>query len=479
MRNEVLRVQCVFKYMNTYPVLSGISFAVEAGQGLCIIADTQDTKTGLLQLLCGEIQPDAGKIYIDDESVSLTSSEDAKNKGIFYIDNEKVFGNLDVASNLFLTNTEYYHQHGVARKSKMLKDTEHILREYSLTDINPAARTDMLSEEEILCLMVLKAVTMKAKVIVFDESYKRLSENEVLRFKRFCEKIKKKGIAIVFIMNQMDYRMQMFETLSVIKNRATVQTVSMEEEKDAISDYVPLPVEPVLAIHHRDEHEVPVFAAKQIQVEELPRNWSLNFEIYKGEVLGICDPSWSVLPLLKDVILGQRKYAGDFLLNGETVSFDTGNAYFEYKVACIFSKSKYSSVFEQMNIYDNITMLQKNIIYNRLGMLNRRYQKYIARHYLSLIHAEDLLVNYSKKKNLLNMSAGDQLRLEIVRWLCLNPNLYIFYRPCDSFSNLTKKEFESILKDLLELQLPVLILSDSQEYLQMLSDRVVYIPCFR
>ena len=86
-----------------------------------------------------------------------------------------------------------------------------------------------------MILSVLKAVTVKARVIVLEDLCGQLPEYETERLRQICEKVKKKGIGILGVTNQLNSRTPIYEELSVIKNQVTVRTFSKRETRSRFS----------------------------------------------------------------------------------------------------------------------------------------------------------------------------------------------------------------------------------------------------
>lgn len=60
--NDILKVENISKTINGEKILSNVSFTVKANDKIAVIADNENAKTVLFQILAGKMQPDAGKI---------------------------------------------------------------------------------------------------------------------------------------------------------------------------------------------------------------------------------------------------------------------------------------------------------------------------------------------------------------------------------------------------------------------------------
>lgn len=473
MRNDILRLENLFKNIDSYPVLRGVSFCLEAGRGLCVVTDNYDTQKTLIRILSGECRPDAGRIYVDDRAAQLRSPEEAWKQGIFFADSGLMISTMSVAANLFLTNDEYYSSCGVTSAVRMQKDSEGLLREYGIRWMSPADKLKTRQLGNLLIVSILKAVTLNARVIVLDDVCGQLSEKETERLQQVCEKVKQKGIGILYIANQLNRRFRIFDEVSVIRNHVTVGTfpAGRDIEEQLLWMYESRTKLPASPGPGREQGPA-VLEAENLRPHGTAGTKAISFRLYKKEILGICDRQWSTLPLFRSALKGETDCGGKLLLDGCPLRLFGKNPLFDYKIALVSGDERKRRVFDQMSIYDNITIMQKDLIYNKLGIINRRYQRYMARYCLELIHEEDMLRRYGRKKELRKMSIRDQLKLEVARWLCVRPRVFVFYKPCDSFQAFAPRDFQNILADIQKLQIPVLILSDHEDFLQQFCDRI-------
>src|SRR5687768_17318677 len=85
-------------------VLRGISFSVAAGGALGLVGENGAGKSTLMNILGGNLKPDAGEMRLNGVSYEPKTPKDAEANGIAFIHQElNLFPNLTVAENLFLT----------------------------------------------------------------------------------------------------------------------------------------------------------------------------------------------------------------------------------------------------------------------------------------------------------------------------------------------------------------------------------------
>lgn len=60
--NEILQVKNISKTVNGEKILNNVSFTVKPNDKIAIVADNENAKTVLFQIIAGEMEPDEGKI---------------------------------------------------------------------------------------------------------------------------------------------------------------------------------------------------------------------------------------------------------------------------------------------------------------------------------------------------------------------------------------------------------------------------------
>ena len=80
-----------------------ISFGLEKGEILAVIGENGAGKSTLMNIVCGVLKPDAGKLYLEGNAYQPQKPSDATKAGIAFIHQElNLFTNLTIAENLFI-----------------------------------------------------------------------------------------------------------------------------------------------------------------------------------------------------------------------------------------------------------------------------------------------------------------------------------------------------------------------------------------
>lgn len=476
MRTEILRLEHISKCLNSYTVLNGISFNLYRGEAICVITEELDVKNCMIDYLCGITTCDLGTMYLNDKKIILDSLTNAHSKGIFYVNESQMIETMNVENNLFCTFNDYYSL-GLINHRKMHIAAKDILEKYHLSYISPLDRLSSLSHADIYLLSILHAVVSGVKILILDNTYNFYAEQKIQQLQTLLLQLKKEGISILLITNKWDPQLHIFDRISLIKNGVTTQTI--ESTENAVTKFLPsVTLSPLLntASSSPGPKGTLLFEAQNIVEADRPQMYPINFQVYENEILGLCDIDWKMGKLLKKILTGQVDYRGDFLVRQSPETLNDESTLIKHHIAMVSNNDYKQKIFTNLDIYDNITLLFNKPMFNKAGLLNRRIRNHIARHITELIHSEYLLSKYRSKKQLSTMNMQDQARVEIAKWLCINPKLFIFFKPYDSFQDLTLYEFKSILKDIKAQGITIVIVSMNKSYLMELCGRIVSLP---
>ena len=100
-----IQISDVSKSFFHVPVLKSVSLTIERGEILGLVGENGAGKSTLMNVLAGNLQPDAGEILLDDAPYTPRSPREALAAGVDMVHQElNLFPNLSVADNLFLNN---------------------------------------------------------------------------------------------------------------------------------------------------------------------------------------------------------------------------------------------------------------------------------------------------------------------------------------------------------------------------------------
>lgn len=152
----MLRVESLSKKFDNFQ-LNNISFNLEEGFIMGLMGPNGSGKTTLIKLIMGLLQPDEGKIYFKGKNISENPIEFKENIGFVY-DNLYFYENLKVRDFMSVVSGFYKNFNKNKFENYLLK-----------FNINKNLRIRNLSKGQSIKLMLAKALSHDAKLLILDE----------------------------------------------------------------------------------------------------------------------------------------------------------------------------------------------------------------------------------------------------------------------------------------------------------------------
>ncbi|WP_111669079.1 LPS export ABC transporter ATP-binding protein [Algoriphagus litoralis] len=200
----MLRAEHLVKIYKGRRVVNDISVQVEQGEIVGLLGPNGAGKTTSFYMIVGLIQPNEGKIFLEnDEITSLPMYKRAK-LGIGYLAQEaSVFRKLSVEENI-LAVLEMTKMPKVQQKEKM----ESLLEEFSLTHVRKNLGM-VLSGGERRRTEIARALAVDPKFVLLDEPFAGVDPIAVEEIQTIVAKLKTKNIGILITDHNVN------ETLSI------------------------------------------------------------------------------------------------------------------------------------------------------------------------------------------------------------------------------------------------------------------------
>lgn len=187
-----LRTENLVKRYRTRTVVKDVSFEVEQGEIAGLLGPNGAGKTTSFYMIVGLIQPNSGKIFLDDEDITYEPVYRRAQKGIGYLAQEaSVFRRLSVEDNiravLEMTN--------LTREEQKFR-VESLLNEFGLQKIRKSLGIQ-LSGGERRRTEIARALALKPHFILLDEPFAGVDPIAVEDIQEIVAKLKDKNIGIL------------------------------------------------------------------------------------------------------------------------------------------------------------------------------------------------------------------------------------------------------------------------------------------
>jgi methyl-galactoside transport system ATP-binding protein len=196
---------------------------------------------------------------------------------------------------------------------------------------------------------------------------------------------------------------------------------------------------------------------------------NVNFELYKGEILGIGGLVGAQRTELVEALFGLREIkSGNIKKDGKVIKIKSSKDAKMNGFALLTEERRATGIFGILSVLDN-TVIASQKDYSKFGVLQdgTRYKAAVKSN-------EELRTKTPNMEQLIkNLSGGNQQKVLIARWLLTNPDILILDEPTRGIDVGAKYEIYSIMHELVKKGKSIIMISSEMPELIGMSDRVM------
>jgi ABC-type sugar transport system ATPase subunit len=164
----MIEFDAVSKSFAGVPVLKAVSFTLTPGHTLGLVGENGAGKSTLMNILGGNLEPDAGRMLLDGQPYAPRHPQEAARHGISFIHQElNLFPNLSIAENIFLTVFPRTGRLPIIDRRTLRQQTAELLGQVGVQH-SPDTPVERLSAGERQLVEIAKAISIDARLIILD-----------------------------------------------------------------------------------------------------------------------------------------------------------------------------------------------------------------------------------------------------------------------------------------------------------------------
>jgi ABC-type sugar transport system ATPase subunit len=467
---DVLVFRNITKRFPGVTALDDVSFSIRKAEIHAIVGENGAGKSTLMNILGGEIQPDAGEVIIEGSPVVLPNPYASRRRGISIVYQElKLCPNLTVVENLYLGREK--EGGGRVNWRRMAGEAAKVLESIG-ANVSPRELVSRLSIAEQQQVEIAKAISMNAWLIIMDEPTSALTHRETAQlFKNLFYLRDEKNVTIIFISHRLEEVFEISERITVLRDGKYLGTEIRKDTKP--DEIVSLIAGRQLASELTSSHGKRELKAETVlEVKNL--SWgrhvqNVAFSLHEREILGIYGLQGAGRTELLETIFGiHRPDSGEILVNGKSTSIGSPQAAIRNGIAMVPEDRRRAGLFSNFSVKDNIGVAILESV-NFLGFLRFRRIVEIAQKFIASIGIKVKDVG----QIIGSLSGGNQQKVIISRWLATRPKIFLMDEPTRGIDVGAKVEIFSILRGLREEGLSILLVSSELEEVISESDRLL------
>lgn len=188
----------------------------------------------------------------------------------------------------------------------------------------------------------------------------------------------------------------------------------------------------------------------------------ISFSVEKGEIIGIIGPSGcGKSTLLRTINYLAPPDNGSIIFEGQEI---------DAKTNLISIRRKIGMVFQQFNLFSNMTVLENIILAPvQTGIISKNEAVVIAKNYLKKIDLLDKINFYP-----FQLSGGQKQRIAIIRALMMNPELMLFDEPTSALDPEMIGEVTHLMKEIATEGMTMIVVSHEMNFIKNFCTKVIF-----
>lgn len=433
-------------------VLKNVQLEVEKGEIHALMGENGAGKSTLMNILGGVIQKDSGEILFGNQMIENHSPQIAKDLGIGFVHQEfNLAESLTVAENIYMGRLPYKNEKlGIVDYKKLHDNTEYYLNMLGV-NIKPTDVVYKLSTASKQMIEIAKALSLNAKVIIFDEPTTSLSDKDVEVLFIIINALKQKGISSVYISHRMEEIHQLCDRITILRDGQYISTDNVKDltDQEIIKKLVGRNLDNLYPERNVEVGEIALEVKNLSDTKGAVKN--VSFNVRKGEVVGFAGLVGSGRTELMRLVFGADPVeSGEIFVKGQKVNIKSPVEAINNGICLLTEDRKNQGVALGLSIKENINMtaLKSNIINHK--EVKKKVDELV----------ENLQIKISSvDKPVSSLSGGNQQKVVLAKWLNTSNDIYIFDEPTKGIDIGAKSEIYAIINQLVADGKAVIIVS--------------------
>jgi ribose transport system ATP-binding protein len=410
-----------------------------------------------------------GQPYLPD------SRNEAEALGIRMVMQElNLIPTLSIAENLYLKNLP--HRFGWIDRGRLEREARVQMDKVGLNELDPWTPVGRLGIGYQQMIEIARNLIGECRLLILDEPTAMLTHREVELLFLQIERLKARGVAIVYISHRLEELKRVADRIAVLRDGELVcdDDIADHSSSDLVRLMVGRAADAGVDLGGR------TLGAPLLRVRELGRKGSVkpvSFDLRAGEILGIAGLIGSGRTELLRLIFGADKadQGGVYFGDSDTPTvIDSPKAAVKAGIAMITEDRKGQGLLLRQSIAVNTTLASLASV-NSGGWLDGEAEAAVADDYIRRLGIR----SRNSAQAATELSGGNQQKVVIARWLYRDCPVMLFDEPTRGIDIGAKFDIYQVLADLARQGKGLVIVSSDLRELMLICDRIAVMSAGR
>lgn len=453
------------------PAVKSASIEVGVGEVLALVGQNGAGKSTLIKILTGYVSRDSGEIAFGGKLFEAKSPKDAQAKGISTIYQEiNLVPHRSITENICLGREKL--RLGFLDWAAMHEEARQLMARFNIKiDVRRPLNNFNTATQQMVA--IARAIGFEAKLVIMDEPTSSLDEREVDVLFEVIRNLKNSGVSVIFVSHKLDELYAVCDRVTIMRDGSTVKTSNMS----AISK-----IELVATMLGRDVAQVekhatafgdrnsptgePILEARNLNAGHKVQD--VSFAVRRGEIVGLAGLLGAGRTETARLVFGaDRLHSGSLALGNHAFAPREPIDAIEKGIGFSSEDRKIEGIVPDMSVAENLTLaLMPRLA--KAGIIDEVQQRELVAKFIARLGIKCS----GPDQRIRELSGGNQQKVLLARWLVMNPRLLILDEPTRGIDVGAKAEIQTIIEELADQGLGVLMISSELEEVIEGSDRV-------
>ena len=452
---DFLRLSNISKSFGGVQALKSVDFSIGKGEIHCLVGENGSGKSTLIKIISGNLQPDAGEIWIEDHIYKHLRSIDSINMGIQVIFQDfALFPNLSVAENIAYSQL-------VEKKEKILnwKEIETIARiaiDKIKVKLDLEEQVSNLSVANQQMVAICRALTSDLRFLILDEPTSALTKKEIDQLFLVVKDLQQKGISVMFVSHKLNEVLEIAERITVIRDGQNVATLPREEITNERLIYLMTGKEIAYSRYKKSINT----EKKLLEVQNLSKKHNfkdVSFALHHGEIFGITGLLGSGRTELALSLFGMDPAdSGKILVEGKEIQIRSAKDAIQAGIGYVPENRLEQGLIMKKSVGENIVTVIIKRLLGKFNLIDSKKWETTVNHWVNELEIK--VVN--PEVPVQTLSGGNQQRVVIAKWLSVHPKILILDSPTVGIDIAAKSSIHKIIRDMADNGVGIIFISD-------------------
>jgi ABC-type sugar transport system ATPase subunit len=468
--NVLLQAQDITKSFGATQALRGVQLSLAAGKVHALVGENGAGKSTLFKICAGAIQKYGGRMYLHDRLYAPRDLNDAQRQGVALVFQEiSINFALDIAENIFINHMQdFAGVFGMTRWRKMRRAAQAILDQIE-AHISVTQRLSHLDLGQLKIIEIARALAHNPQVLLLDETTAFLNNQEMEALFRVINTLRGSGLAIGYISHHLDEIEQIADEITILKDGTWVGSYPMgvlrreEIEAKMVGREIGEQIYPKPSRPHGAQE--PILCLENVSLPD--KLHEVNLTLHSGEIVGIGGLKGSGGEALLSLIMGDAHgWRGTITYRGKPFRAHLPAQAWQQGIAYLPGDRTAEGLIVDFSVRENLSMA---LMPQRVGFVDYGKERRVVQDLIAQLQIKTA----SPAIACSSLSGGNLQKVVMGKCIAVAPQLLLLNNPTRGIDIGARSQIYSIIRQLAEQGLAVLLVTEDLAELIGMSDRIV------